>query len=111
MGWGIDDSEMIQRLHNIGIKGKRLKLLLLALQDLGLLPKERIAKKFHDCCKNEFDWDIARYSAMNDYKYNDKQKNNNNTRHNDNYKTVIIAIIMTIIGMQIIMIMILGYSI
>lgn len=24
-GWGVDDSEMIQRLHNIGIKGKRLK--------------------------------------------------------------------------------------
>ena len=25
IGWGIDDSEMIQRLHNLGIKGKRLK--------------------------------------------------------------------------------------
>ncbi|WP_313805205.1 glycosyltransferase family 2 protein [Flavobacterium sp.] len=25
VGWGIDDSEMIQRLHNIGIHGKRLK--------------------------------------------------------------------------------------
>lgn len=25
VGWGIDDSEMIQRLHNIGIRGKRLK--------------------------------------------------------------------------------------
>ena len=25
MGWGMEDSEMIQRLHNIGIKGKRLK--------------------------------------------------------------------------------------
>jgi glycosyltransferase involved in cell wall biosynthesis len=25
VGWGIDDSEMIQRLHNMGIKGKRLK--------------------------------------------------------------------------------------
>ena len=24
-GWGMEDSEMIQRLHNIGIKGKRLK--------------------------------------------------------------------------------------
>lgn len=24
-GWGVDDSEMIQRLHNIGIAGKRLK--------------------------------------------------------------------------------------
>ena len=25
VGWGIDDSEMIERLHNIGIQGKRLK--------------------------------------------------------------------------------------
>jgi glycosyltransferase involved in cell wall biosynthesis len=25
VGWGIDGSEMIQRMHNIGIKGKRLK--------------------------------------------------------------------------------------
>lgn len=25
IGWGMEDSEMIQRLHNIGIKGKRLK--------------------------------------------------------------------------------------
>lgn len=25
VGWGMDDSEMIQRLHNIGIKGKRIK--------------------------------------------------------------------------------------
>lgn len=25
VGWGIDDSEMIQRMHNIGIQGKRLK--------------------------------------------------------------------------------------
>jgi glycosyltransferase involved in cell wall biosynthesis len=30
VGWGIDDSEMIQRLHNIGIKGKRLKNVALA---------------------------------------------------------------------------------
>lgn len=52
------------------IKGKRLKLLLLAFQDLELLPKERIAKKFHDCCKNEFNWDIASYNAMNGYLYN-----------------------------------------
>jgi len=27
VGWGIDDSEMIQRLLNIGIKGKRLKFI------------------------------------------------------------------------------------
>jgi glycosyltransferase involved in cell wall biosynthesis len=25
VGWGIDDSEMIQRMHNIGIQGRRLK--------------------------------------------------------------------------------------
>jgi predicted glycosyltransferase involved in capsule biosynthesis len=25
VGWGMEDSEMIQRLHNIEIKGKRLK--------------------------------------------------------------------------------------
>lgn len=52
------------------IKGKRLKLLLLALQELSLLPKERIAQKFYDCCKAEFDWYIASYPAMNDYKFN-----------------------------------------
>ncbi|MDG1276087.1 MAG: hypothetical protein P8O16_02320 [Algoriphagus sp.] len=53
------------------IKGKRLKLLLMALQDLNLLPKERIAQKFYNCCKEEFGWNIASYPAMNDYKFND----------------------------------------
>lgn len=53
------------------IKGKRLKLLMMALQQLELLPKERIAKKFHNCCKTEFEWDIASYTAMNDYLYNE----------------------------------------
>lgn len=53
------------------IKGKRLKLLLIAFQDMGLLPKERIAKKFHECCLIEFDWDIASYNAMNGYNYNE----------------------------------------
>ena len=53
------------------IKGKRLKLLLLAFQDLGLIPKERNAKKFNDYCRNEFDWDIATYNAMNGYHYNE----------------------------------------
>lgn len=52
------------------IKGKNLKLLLLAFQDLKLIPKERVALNFHKCCKNEFDWEIASYPAMNDYKYN-----------------------------------------
>jgi len=53
------------------IKGKRLKLLLLAFQDLELLPKERIAQKFYDSCKCEFDWDVASYNAMNGYNFND----------------------------------------
>jgi hypothetical protein len=52
------------------IKGKRLKLLLLAFQDLELLPKDRIAKKFHNCCKSEFNWEIGSYNAMNGYKFN-----------------------------------------
>jgi hypothetical protein len=54
------------------IRGKRLKLLLLVFQELGLLQKERIAKKFHDLCKLEFNWEIASYNAMNDYKFNEK---------------------------------------
>jgi len=61
------------------IKGKRLKLLLLALQELGLLPKERTARKFYDCCKAEFNWDIASYQAMNDYKFNDFKFNTDET--------------------------------
>lgn len=59
------------------IKGKRLKLLLLAMQDLQLIPKDRHAKLFHNLCELEFDWDIADYNAMNGYKYNeitDKQE-------------------------------------
>lgn len=53
------------------IKGKRLKLLLEALQALKLLPNERIAKAFYDCCKREFGWDVASYPAMNDYQFNE----------------------------------------
>lgn len=53
------------------IKGKRLKLLLLALQELDLLPKERTAKKFHNLCESEFTWKIASYNAMNGYEYNE----------------------------------------
>jgi hypothetical protein len=52
------------------IQGKRLKLLLMALQELKLLPKERVAQKFHNCCKSEFNWKIASYNAMNGYSYN-----------------------------------------
>ena len=48
------------------IKGKELKLLLMALQKTNLLPNSRIASKFHRCCKKEFDWDIASLQAMND---------------------------------------------
>lgn len=53
------------------IKGKRLKLLLLALQQLELLPSEGIGNEFHRCCKREFDWDIASYNAMMGYKFNE----------------------------------------
>lgn len=53
------------------IKGKRLKLLLIAFQNLGLLPKGRFAKRFHECCKNEFEWNISSYNAMNGYSYNE----------------------------------------
>lgn len=61
------------------IRGKRLKLLLLAFQELGMLPKERIAQRFYDCCKSEFNWDIASYQAMNDYKFNDSKFNTDET--------------------------------
>lgn len=50
------------------MKGKQLKILLTALQELNLLPIERIANKFHAFCKIEFDWNISSYTAMNDYK-------------------------------------------
>lgn len=54
------------------IKGKRLKLLLISLQELNLLPIDRTAKKFHDCCKAEFSWNVASYEAMNNYLYNER---------------------------------------
>ena len=54
------------------IKGKRLKLLLMALQELKLIPEERMAKKFHESCVNEFEWHIASYNAMNGYSYNER---------------------------------------
>ena len=50
-------------------KGRRLKLLLLALQQSDLLPTEGIAFKFHQCCEAEFDWDTGSYNGMNGYKY------------------------------------------
>lgn len=59
------------KLKYKGIKGKRLKILLLALQELQLIPEERLAKRFHTCCANEFERTVASYTAMNDYKYNE----------------------------------------
>lgn len=59
------------RIQYKNIGGKRLKILLICLQELDLLPKENIASKFHKLCKNEFSWNIKSYSAMNDYKYNE----------------------------------------
>lgn len=54
-----------------GIRGKRLKLLLMAFQDLGLIQKEQIGQRFHTCCENEFNWNVASYNAMNGYNYNE----------------------------------------
>lgn len=68
-----NNTEIVEgiKIQYKNIKGKRLKLLLLALQELNLLPNERIAQKFYDCCKAEFGWDVATYPAMNDYKFNE----------------------------------------
>ena len=67
-----NNSKIVQgiKIQYKNIKGKQLKLLLLALQQLDLLPENRIAKKFYDRCKTEFDWDIASYNAMNGYDFN-----------------------------------------
>ncbi len=58
------------KYKNIG--GKRLKLLLMALQELDLIPKYNYNSKFHDCCRKEFNWDIKSYQAMNDYRYSEQ---------------------------------------
>jgi hypothetical protein len=71
------------------IKGKRLKLLLLAFQDLDLLPKERLAQKFYDCCKKEFEWDIASYNAMNGYNFNNVIDNEVCSKMKEYLKTLI----------------------
>lgn len=71
------------------IKGKRLKLLLIALHDLALLPKDRIAKKFHDACKQEFEWDIASYNAMNMYKFNSHIDNEELVEMKESIKRII----------------------
>lgn len=53
------------------IQGKRLKLLLISLQNLDLLPKDRIGAKFHKLCEAEFDWNVGSYNAMNKYDHNE----------------------------------------
>jgi hypothetical protein len=71
------------------IKGKRLKLLLLAFQNLDLLPKERFAQKFYDCCKKEFEWDIASYNAMNGHIFNTFTDNEEYSKMEEYLKTLI----------------------
>lgn len=44
VGWGIDDSELIQRFHNIGICGKRLKFCGIAFH---IYHKEQSKSQFH----------------------------------------------------------------
>lgn len=68
-------SEVISREIKIkykNIRGKELKFLLIALQELQLIPEIRFAKKFHEGCKIYFGWDINSYQAMNDYIVNEK---------------------------------------
>jgi hypothetical protein len=77
------------KIHYKNIKGKRLKLLLLALQDLELLPKERIAKRFHNYCKNEFFWNISSYNAMNGYNFNEHTDNEEFENMKRNIKDII----------------------
>lgn len=71
------------------IKGKRLKLLLIAMQELNMVPKERVAKRFHNCCQKEFDWDVASYTAMNDYIYNEYSDEKELFEMKETIKTII----------------------
>jgi hypothetical protein len=71
------------------IQGKRLKLLLIALQNLDLLPKDRIAAKFHRLCTAEFSWSIDSYNAMNKYKYNKLVDGNELHEMTEYLKTII----------------------
>ena len=64
-------SEIVEKIkvQYKNIKGKSLGILLKAMQEKELLPLKRIGAKFYRCCKREFDWDIAKYQAMNDFKF------------------------------------------
>lgn len=66
------NKEIVERIkiQYKNIKGKRLKLLLITLQELHLFPLEGSALAFHNACKTEFNWDIASYQAMNGYDSN-----------------------------------------
>tara|TARA_R110000824_G_scaffold209263_4_gene395067 strand:- start:1269 stop:2090 length:822 start_codon:yes stop_codon:yes gene_type:complete len=56
------------------IKGKGLKILLMALQKVDLIPTNQNVSSFHRSCENEFNWEIASYVALNDSKFhNDKR--------------------------------------
>lgn len=54
--------EIIVKYKNI--KGKELRRLLKALKELELFPKRNKDALFHRCCKNDFNWDIGKYQAM-----------------------------------------------
>jgi hypothetical protein len=63
----------------------------MAFQELELLPKERIAKKFHECCLKEFNWDIATYTAMNSSIFNEVNDNEELDSMKEYIKTIIKA--------------------
>lgn len=63
-----DKSELIVESIKVQYKhigGKRLKLLLLALQGLELIPKKRTESIFHRLCAKEFDWNINSLQSLN----------------------------------------------
>ncbi len=51
-----------------GKKGKDIAILFIALDELGVIPKNITSKKFHDSCKNSFDWDIGVLRSMTKFK-------------------------------------------
>jgi len=59
------------KIKHKNTKNKKLKLLLLAFQELELIEKVNKAAAFHRCFLKEINTDAGKYQAMNDYRFND----------------------------------------
>lgn len=57
------------------IRGKELRILLKAMKALNWIKAKRQDAKFHDCCKNEFNWNIGTPQAMEEKTFNKGQIN------------------------------------